>query len=331
MTFTYVVLLFSLTGLWPVCDKYIEFSSTPAGTMSQNEIFVQYLPLVLYEELTKESATRFLESKPWSLFLYIKRFCALVNADKLSEGQVQELDDIIQGMLQTRLDLVSGKGKQARQKHEFSWVIPKHVFLTHYPSIIRHAGTLKQYSTIRKESKNGELKRMAKVGNNKKNTLATLLNVDNKQQATSTYEGKFSDEPLTIAEVCLRPDESVTDYITHVWGTSSVILANLIEYNGIKYSNRYQHSVLVYTKDKKDFSVGVIRQLVAKSYGEPTVYVVYEETDKKFIGNLDVYEVTMKGKLGHAKITDLAHYKPSYLFQIKNKSLLTLYCVPYLK
>ena len=299
--------------------------------MSQNEILIQYLSLVLYEELTKESAKRFLESKAWSLYLYIKRFCVLVNADKLSEGQVRELQDVIHEMLQTRLDLVSGKEKKTRRKHEFAWVLPKHVFPLQYPIIIRHAGVLKQYSTIRKESKNGELKRMAKVGNNKKNTLATLLNVDNRLQATSTYEGKFSDEPLTIAEVCLRPDESVTDYITHVWGTSSVILANLIEYNGIKYSNRYQHSVLVYTKDKKDFSVGVIRQLVAKSYGKPTVYVVYEETDKKFIGNLDVYEVTMKGKFGHAKITDLAHYKPSYLYQTQNKFLMTLYCMPYLK
>ena len=79
--------------------------------MSQNEILIQYLSVVLYEELTKESAKRFLESKAWSLYLYIKRFCVLVNADKLSEGQVRELEDVIHEMLQTRLDLVSGKGK----------------------------------------------------------------------------------------------------------------------------------------------------------------------------------------------------------------------------
>ena len=299
--------------------------------MSQNEILIQYLSLVLYEELTKESAKRFLESKAWSLYLYIKRFCILVNADKLSEGQVRELQDVIHELLQTRLDLVSGKEKKTRRKHEFAWVLPKHVFLLQYPIIIRHAGVLKQYSTIRKESKNGELKRMAKVGNNKKNTLATLLNVDNRLQATSTYEGKFSEEPLTIAEFCPEPDRPVKDYITRVWGNSSYEIANVIEFNGIKYTNRYQHSVLVYTKDKKDFAVGVIRQLVAMSHGEPTAYVVFEKTHKKLIDKLDVYEVTMKGKFGHAKITDLAHYKPSYLYQTQNKFLMTLYCMPYLK
>ena len=309
------------------------------GTMSQIEVFIQYLPLVLYEELTKESATRFLESQQWSLYLYIKRFFSLVLADRLSEGQVQELEVITLEMLETRIKLTTRLTKPANnsrtkqrklRKHEFSWLRPKHVFLLQYASIIRHAGVLKQYSTIRKESKNGELKRMAKVGNNKKNSLATLLNVENKLQAATSYDGKFGEEPLTIVELCLEPDDSVTNYMKGVWeDSSSFTHANRICYKGIDYSNQNHQVVLVHIKDKKEFSVGVIRQLLTMSDGEPTV--VFEETDTKLVPNLDVYEVTMKGKLGHAKISDLAHYYPRFLYETRNKFLMTLMCMPYLK
>ena len=315
---------------WLPLRKPPQFTNMVPGTMSQVEVFIQYLPLLLYKELTKESATGFLQSREWKLYLYEKRFFSFVLADRLSERQVRQLEKLILDMLDLRIKLNAKRdGRKLIMPYEFSWITPKHVFLLQYPKIIRHSGTLKQYSTIRKESKNGELKRQAQIGKNKKNHLASLLNSENKLQAASSYDGKYCEMHLTIVEPCQEPDVSVSQYIEGVWGNRcSFTHANRICFKGVEYTNRNHHAVLVYVDGKQDFSFGVIRQLLTMSDGEPTI--VFEETDKKLVAELGVYEVEMKGQLGHAKITDLAHYNPRYLYETRNKFLMTLSCMPYL-
>ena len=142
--------------------------------MTQNQRFIQYLSLLLLSEL--KGNEEFLQSAVWQLYLKVKRICELVCADKISEKQVKELEMEIGAYIDIRIALKNidkDEGENVDQQNTgtsdelgaletsvvWSELKPKHVFLMSYPMIIRKAGSLAHQSSLRPESKNGDLKK----------------------------------------------------------------------------------------------------------------------------------------------------------------------------
>ena len=142
--------------------------------MTQNQRLIQYLSLLLLSEL--KGNEDFLQSAVWKLYLKVKRICELVCADKISEKQVKELEVEIGVYIDIRIALKNiDKDEEGNIEQQntgtaeelgeletsvvWSELKPKHVFLMSYPMIIRKAGSLAHQSSLRPESKNGDLKK----------------------------------------------------------------------------------------------------------------------------------------------------------------------------
>ena len=216
-------------------------------------------------------------------------------------------------------------------------VSPKHTFLLSYGDITRETGTPIHCSTVRYEGKNGAINRMAKLANNKKNTLATIIRLENKFQATSSRTGVFSESRLVLGQEG-NPSKNIQAYLTAAFGSdweSKYYLADNVTFKGTFYCNTSHHSVLVHEDFKKDFEAGLIKQLLVPKgmdFSRVEPLVVYQKTVKIFLPRYGVYKVTLKEDYYHESFDKLAHYFPLYLFKPKNKECLylSLKCKPLL-
>ena len=229
--------------------------------------------------------------------------------------------------------------KVRKKKNFWGPVSPKNVFLLSYPDMIREVGALANYSTIRFEGKNGVVKRMAKLANNTKNIVATIIRQENEFIAAATHRGIFSESRLAIASSEKVPkDSDVDSFIEEAFGANwknRFLSADDITYKGTKYSNQSNHSVLLHQQNQTEFGVGVIRKIIIpnnESFNTVVPLVVYQETEKQVVENLGVYQIEMKDSFSFVSIEALAHYFPLYLFQTENTEdlFLTLKCQPYL-
>ena len=71
--------------------------------MTQNARFIQFLSLLLFDELNENPT--FLNSAVWKLYLLVKRICEIVCSARLSEDQVNELHDVVRKYLDIRIKL----------------------------------------------------------------------------------------------------------------------------------------------------------------------------------------------------------------------------------
>ena len=63
------------------------FAQKLPGTIMQNAKFIQYLPILLYQEL--QSNPEFLKSKIWKFFILLKNLSEFFQSTKLSDYQVE--------------------------------------------------------------------------------------------------------------------------------------------------------------------------------------------------------------------------------------------------
>ena len=92
---------------WMPSPKPNSFKVKLPGTMSQNRIFIQYLSLLLYHELSQNP--EFLKTVIWKIYLNIKRISELVCSHLLSESQVVELEKLIREYVDLRISIKTPK------------------------------------------------------------------------------------------------------------------------------------------------------------------------------------------------------------------------------
>ena len=75
--------------------------------MSENHKLIQYLSLVLMSDLEKSKSrpNPFVDSDPWRLYLATKKLCELVFSERISERQLQELDETVHALVDLRIKL----------------------------------------------------------------------------------------------------------------------------------------------------------------------------------------------------------------------------------
>ena len=71
------------------------------GTICQNSKFIQLFSMLLYKELAARPDV--LKTEIWQFYLYLKRFCELINAASMSEEHLAELQSVYVAYLELRI------------------------------------------------------------------------------------------------------------------------------------------------------------------------------------------------------------------------------------
>jgi hypothetical protein len=307
--------------------------------MVQNERFIQYLGLLLFTRLKEKE--NFLECPVWKLYLKLKQICQLVCSDTISERQKTELEELIHSFIDIRIALhMKWKSLQKKNKtpmdlsiydhigNLFSTVAwpnikPKHTFLVCYPMIMKEIGSLAHGTTLRKESKNGKLKKVVQKANTMKNVTKTIMNNENYVQARFVSKGLFSEPNLSIGKnSVLDPECPLQCYIVEN-SFLSCTLADEITYKNTYYCVKNSHSVLIYNRKKREgFELGIMKKFVIMNtaLNQEDIVVIYQKSQLTYIPNFDIYRVTTSKQFGHIKITDVADRYPIYPCNVKSKS-----------
>jgi hypothetical protein len=122
---------------------------------SHMNLLVRTLPFIIGE--------RFRQNIYFKNFLLLLNIFFQLNADEFDEPAIENLKNKIKFYLEDYKICYANKK-----------LMPKHHFLTHYPSAIRNFGPPKQYSTLRFESKHSFFKRVDKATFNRKNIAKSL-------------------------------------------------------------------------------------------------------------------------------------------------------------
>ena len=115
------------------------FKSKLPGSICQNSKFIQYLPVMMYEELSRHS--EFVKSKQWKLYTMLKELCEYFNSPELSDFQINLQTQLLHEYLDLRISL--------KNEDEMGPISPKHTFSVHYEEIIRTVGCLIHMHTNR--------------------------------------------------------------------------------------------------------------------------------------------------------------------------------------
>ena len=331
------------------------FKTKLPGTMVQNERFIQYLGLLLFAQLKEKE--EFLEGPVWRLYLKLKQICQLVCSDTISERQKTELEELIHGFMDIRIALhMKWKSLQKKNKNQMDLSIydhignlnstvdwpnikPKHTFLVCYPMIMEEIGSLAHGTTLRKESKNGKLKKVVKNANTMKNVTKTIMNNENYVQARFESEGLFSEPVLAIGKNSVLDLECPLQRYIEENSFLSNTLADEITVKNTFYCVKNSHSVLIYNQKKKEgFELGIMKKFAVRNTAsnEQDVVVIYQKSQLTYMPKFDIYMVTMSEQFGHIKITDVADRYPIYPCNVKSNSecpelYVSLRSVPYLE
>ena len=161
------------------------------------------------------------------------------------------------------------------------------------------------------------------------------MNCENRTQAVSCIRGLFSEENLTIQGFSIVNSFSpLHAYIVDNFSLSDSFVDS-INYKGIYYCNKANHSVLMYSEEQTSFEVGVIEKIIIKNIPgkDSQILLVYKKTKIQRIPKMGLYKVTTENALSHIDINVLANYYPLYLYAIEDTSDLyfSLRTSPYLK
>ena len=113
------------------------FDNKLPGTICQNKVWIQYLSVMLYQELKKN--TEFLRTKYWKLFVLLKTLSEYFLSPKLSEYQIDCQTKILHQYMSIRLALID--------EDDLAPISPKHTFAFHYSDIEKRVGLLSHLHT----------------------------------------------------------------------------------------------------------------------------------------------------------------------------------------
>ena len=136
----------------------------------------------------------------------------------------------------------------------------------------------------------------------------------------------------------MKPDTCLMEYIHKHFSPSGNTFADDITYKGTNYTTKNYHCVLLHTKGRKEFEIGVIRKFIfSGDFGKDRdILIIYEKTKMKLMEDFGIYNVDLSNEFYHVNIKTLANYVPIHLFSVKSfteapKLYMSLKTTPYLK
>ncbi len=192
-------------------------------TASQMWCLIQNLPFLLGDIVSPESAH-------WQLFILLREICSIIFAPAVTRGLAVFLKQLI-------IDHHS----LFKELYPSRTLLPKHHFMTHYPSMMIKFGPLSKLWCMRFESKHGPLKRQAQVVCNFRNISKTLAF---KNQVQQMHCWKFG-EPLIhkisvpnaypIVVHSLEYGEKIIEKLSSFGVTETVHVSHSVIFSGHTY------------------------------------------------------------------------------------------------
>ena len=155
------------------------------GTFAEVSTLVRLFPQLLFDHISDP------QDPLWQFYLKVRGFLQYVQMPRISESQVNELDELLIELMNQRMELT----REPNDKPPgFRYVPPltyKEHFLSHYKSDIKNFGSLTGTATDRFEANHSPFKRIKERKRQSVNVLKTLFqNNENLRTyySTSTFE-----------------------------------------------------------------------------------------------------------------------------------------------
>lgn len=145
----------------------------------------------------------------------------IIFSQSINENDLLRLENCIATHLKSYMDVFETNLK------------PKHHLLTHYPSIIRKSGPVKNMWMMRFESKHKYFTDRAKKTNNFKNITKTLA-IDH-QQNMLNYENSFRDKFSHALEKQLTDTDLIYQITSNNLKKDNLVMINFLKFNGVEY------------------------------------------------------------------------------------------------
>lgn len=206
-----------------------------SGNASQNFRTLLILPLAICDKVEKN------KDKVWKMILCLREICLLVSSFLITEGQIAVLKDLIYEYIDFRLECFPEK--------KFK---PKHLFMMHYPYLLRQFGPLRHTWTLRFESKHRYFKNIARHSQNFKNITYSLCNRHQYLQALYLQDGKLYDDKVHADSAIKYEPDNYSDIVknfTRIYGLETAFLSDTVRYKGQTYKTGQR---IVVEKDEFD-------------------------------------------------------------------------------
>ena len=230
--------------------------------------------LMIFPIVTADKVQDF-EDDVWKMMLLLREVCNVVCAPAISIQQTIFLQDKITDYLELRITCFPKI--QLR---------PKHHFLVHYPSLIRHFGPLKHMWTLRFESKHSYFKNAVRHCKNFKNITKTLACKHEQFQILCQSKIQYSAAAESNGTVQLDVEkEDSQSFMKYLKTMHHMALEDTnVVFKGIRYTRNM--CICVEKNEDDNFILCTIQKILMNSEG----------TELFFIG--DTHHVTYNRDVG---------------------------------
>ena len=152
----------------PKCEKF-------AGKAFAVALHMRLMPYIVWRLMGEPDDEDF-DNELLELMMILHKLNEYVNADIMSELDIQQLEDLLVEFFAVR--------KVCTENHPFPRMTPKYHNIEHYPAMIRRNGPLNGYSTGRPEAKHQSFKRFCESAKNYINIAKTLAEKHQRQLAS---------------------------------------------------------------------------------------------------------------------------------------------------
>lgn len=260
-----------------------------SGTCAQLICFAKFLPLIIGHIIPENF------SEQWDVFLKLLDIINIVSSPRLTPSILTQLKFLIADHHQEYLNLFP-------DRH----LLPKHHFMTHYPSIGGKMGPFIHLWCMRFEGKNKFFKRLGKRLNNFNNICTTYAK---RHQTDVTYrlaekkfDVQFSHSPSKSVKVCDLPESDIICLYLNVNVDACVEKICWVK----RFSILYKPGFFLFKK-LDEFSYPIFYKIVVMFIYEDEYYVLAE-----------IYEsLSFEKKLHSYKVSGIGKYT---VFLLKNLS-----------
>lgn len=186
---------------------------------SEMQCFVHYMPLYIGEYVPRNYSV-------WKFLMSLLKLISLCMKTSFDENDITELQNVIENHHKTYVSIFK------------TALLPKHHFITHYPTIIRKMGPVRKLWCMRFEAKHKELKKYASSITSRKNiclSLATKLqfslvsNLLNRKAGINLNSFKVgSGEVKDLSEILKTEGSLESEDLTEVYCSDSILICNTL-------------------------------------------------------------------------------------------------------
>lgn len=255
-------------------------NTSPGQNAAQMWCLIRYLPLVIGDCIPEDDLH-------WDLLLLLLEIMSFIFAPTISQEEIIYLKCVIQYHHALFLQLF-------KDEH----LKPKHHFMVHYPSALKHLGPLLHMWVMRFEAKHNFSRRLSHVVCNFKNIQKTLayrnqINLCCNMMSRKTFNDNTEIGPGSSMLLASVDFGEIISQAIHVGLYNDVFIPNWYTMNGTNYeSNQF----IIVGKLDSDPLFGRIVKIVIVESG--TAYFVYEKWNTvAFVRHFNSYEVVRKEPL----------------------------------